>query len=108
LKESILGHLVKLSGFQTQLANEVRFSNPPWKTGRFSSPPLENISLSDPPSEIVKVVHDDGHEEIEHEKAAEEDEGDEEGEGDVGAAGLVRLQQLACTKVVFRIHIALV
>ncbi len=47
------------------------------------------------PGEIVEVVHDDGHEEIEHEEAAEEDEGDEEGEGDVGAAGLVRLQQLA-------------
>ena len=46
------------------------------------------------PGEIVKVVHDDGHKEIEHEEAAEEDEGDEEGEGDVGAAGLVRLQQL--------------
>jgi hypothetical protein len=49
------------------------------------------------PGEIVEVVHDDGHEEIEHEEAAEEDEGDEEGEGDVRAAGLVRLQQLPCT-----------
>ena len=45
--------------------------------------------------EVVEVVHDDGHEEVEHEEAAEEDEGDEEGVGEVGAAGLVRVHDLA-------------
>ena len=29
------------------------------------------------PRQIVKVVHDDGHEQVEHDEAAEEDEGDE-------------------------------
>ena len=43
--------------------------------------------------EVVKVVHDDGHEQVEHQEAAEEDEGDEEEVGDVAAAGLARLQQ---------------
>ena len=45
--------------------------------------------------EVVEVVHDDGHEEVEHEEAAEEDEGDKEGVGEVGAAGLVRVHDLA-------------
>ena len=44
--------------------------------------------------EVVEVVHDDGHEQVEHEEAAEEDEGDKEEVGDVAAAGLARLQQL--------------
>ena len=43
--------------------------------------------------EVIKVVHDDGHEQVEHEEAAEEDEGDKEEVGDVAAAGLARLQQ---------------
>ena len=47
------------------------------------------------PREVVKVVHDDSHEEIEHEEAAQEDKGDEEEVGDVAAAHLARLQQLA-------------
>ena len=46
------------------------------------------------PSEVVKVVHDDSHEEIEHEEGAEEHKGHKEEEGDVGAAGLPRLQHL--------------
>ena len=29
------------------------------------------------PRQIVKVVHDDGHKQVEHDEAAEEDEGDE-------------------------------
>ena len=45
--------------------------------------------------EVVEVVHDDRHEEVEHEEAAEEDEGDKEGVGEVGAAGLVRVHDLA-------------
>ena len=45
------------------------------------------------PGEVVKVVHDDGHEQVEHEEAAEEDEGDKEEVGDVAAAGLAGLQQ---------------
>ena len=46
------------------------------------------------PGEIVKVVHDDSHKQVEHEKAAEEDKGDKEEVGDVAAAGLVRLEEL--------------
>lgn len=38
------------------------------------------------PSEIVEIVHDDGDEEIQHEKRAEEDERHEVSVGDVGAA----------------------
>ena len=44
--------------------------------------------------EVVEVVHDDGHEQVEHQEAAEEDEGDEEGVGEVGAAGFTRVQDL--------------
>ena len=29
------------------------------------------------PCEVVKVVHDDGNEEVQHDECAEEDEGDE-------------------------------
>ena len=29
------------------------------------------------PGQVVEVVHDDGHEQVEHDEAAEEDEGDE-------------------------------
>lgn len=38
------------------------------------------------PREIIEVVHDDGDEEIQHEKRAEEDERHEVSVGDVGAA----------------------
>ena len=40
------------------------------------------------PCQVVKVVHDDGDEEIEHEEGAEEDEGDEVGVGERGTARL--------------------
>ena len=43
--------------------------------------------------EVIKVVHNDSNEQVEHEKAAEEDECDKEEVGDVAAAGLARLQQ---------------
>ena len=43
--------------------------------------------LLDEPCEIIKVVHDDSNEEIEHEKGAEEHKGHEEREGDVGTTG---------------------
>ena len=46
------------------------------------------------PGQVVEVVHDDGHEQVEHQEAAEEDEGDEEGVGEVGAAGFTRVQDL--------------
>ena len=45
--------------------------------------------------QIVEVVHNDSYEEIEHEEAAEEDEGDEEEVCDVTAAHLARLEELA-------------
>ena len=35
------------------------------------------------PGQVVEVVHNDGHEEVEHDEAAEEDEGDEEGISEV-------------------------
>ena len=43
------------------------------------------------PGQVIKVVHDDGHKEIEHEEGAEEDECDEVGVGEGGTAhfGLV-------------------
>ena len=46
------------------------------------------------PGQVIKVVHDDGHEQVQHEEAAEEDEGDEEEVGDVAAASLARLEEL--------------
>ena len=33
--------------------------------------------------EVVEVVHDDSHEQVEHQEAAEEDEGDKEGISEV-------------------------
>ena len=46
------------------------------------------------PGEVVEVVHDHSHEEVEHEEAAEEDEGDEVGIGEVRTATLFRVQHL--------------
>ena len=46
------------------------------------------------PCEVVKVVHDDGDKEVDHDEGAEEDEGDEVDVGDVRATGLVRVKQL--------------
>ena len=40
------------------------------------------------PGQVVKVVHDDGHEQVEHEEAAEEDKGDEEHVGQLVSAQL--------------------
>ncbi len=47
------------------------------------------------PCQVIEVVHDDGHEQIEHDEAAEEDEGDKVDVRHVRAARLVRVQQLA-------------
>ena len=41
--------------------------------------------------EIIKIIHDDSHKQVEHEKAAEEDKGDKEEVSDVAATHLVRL-----------------
>ena len=46
------------------------------------------------PRQVVKVVHDDGDEEVEHDEGAEEDEGDEVEVGEGRAAGLLRVQHL--------------
>ena len=35
------------------------------------------------PGEVVEIVHDHSHKEVEHEEAAEEDEGDKVGVGEV-------------------------
>ena len=45
------------------------------------------------PGKIIKVIHDDSHEQVQHEKAAEKDKADKKDEGHVGAAGLTRIQQ---------------
>ena len=50
--------------------------------------------MDDQPGEVVKVVHDDSHEEVQHEEAAEEDEGDKVSIGEVRTAGLLRVQHL--------------
>ena len=42
------------------------------------------------PREVVEVVHDDGHEEIEHEEGAEHEEGDEVDIGKVGSTTLLQ------------------
>ena len=42
------------------------------------------------PGQIVEVVHDDGHEEIEHEEGAEHEEGDEVDIGKVGSTTLLQ------------------
>ena len=47
------------------------------------------------PGQVVEVVHDDGHEQVEHDEAAEEDEGDEVYIGYIRATGLVRVYQEA-------------
>ena len=47
------------------------------------------------PREVVEVVHDDGHKQVQHDEGAEEDEGHEVDVRDVRAAGLVRVKQAA-------------
>ena len=42
------------------------------------------------PREVVEVVHDDSHEEIEHEEGAEHEEGDEVDIGKVGSTTLLQ------------------
>ncbi len=44
--------------------------------------------------QVVEVVHDDGDEQVEHEKGAEENEGDEVGVGEHRTAGLERVDDL--------------
>ena len=53
------------------------------------------------PCEVVKVVHDDGNEEVQHDESAEEDEGDKVYVGAVGPAGLFRIQQSSRSVVSF-------
>ena len=53
------------------------------------------------PCEVVKVVHDDGNEEVQHDESAEEDEGDKVDVGAVGPAGLFRIQQSSRSVVSF-------
>jgi hypothetical protein len=50
------------------------------------------------PCQVVKVVHDDGHKEVENEEGADDEEADEVGVGKVGAAAawvasIVRLKE---------------
>ena len=54
---------------------------------------LKMVMNASPPCEVVKVVHDDGDEEVQHDECAEEDEGDKVDVGAVGAASLFRIQQ---------------
>ncbi len=50
--------------------------------------------------QVVEVVHDDGHEQVEHQERAEEDEGDEVGVGKGWAASLEGVDNLARRLVV--------
>ena len=43
------------------------------------------------PGQVIEVVHDDSHEQVEHKEGAKEDERDEVGVGHVGAASLQRV-----------------
>ena len=52
--------------------------------------PLDHVNHT--PCEVVKVVHDDGDEEVEHDERAEEDEGDEVNVGHGGAATLAGVE----------------
>ena len=67
--------------------------DPPRGAGVVLGPdPHELVQVVSPedggvPGQVVEVVHDDGHKQVEHQEAAEEDEGDEEGVGEVGSAG---------------------
>ena len=45
--------------------------------------------------QVVKVVHDDGDEQVEHQEGAEKDEGDEVGVGKGRSASLERVNDLA-------------
>ncbi len=50
------------------------------------------------PGQVVEVVHDDGHKEVQHEEGADDEETDEVGVGKVGAAaprvpGIIRLNR---------------
>lgn len=45
------------------------------------------------PRKVVEVVHNDGHEQVQHDEGAEEDEGHEVDVRDVRAAGLVRVEE---------------
>ncbi len=45
--------------------------------------------------QVVKVVHDHGHEQVQHDEAAEEDEGDKVDVGHIWPARLVWVQQFA-------------
>ena len=47
------------------------------------------------PGQVVEVVHDDGHEQVDHDEAAEEDEGDKVEVGGVAATGLVWVEKFA-------------
>ena len=62
--------------------------------GGYELPQVVGAEDGGVPGQVVEVVHDDGHEQVEHQEAAEEDEGDEEGVGEVGAAGFARVQDL--------------
>ena len=55
-------------------------------------------------SQVVKVVHDDGHEEIEHDERTEKDERDEIEVGEIRAAVLVRVQEFSRRLVVLEGH----
>ena len=47
------------------------------------------------PGKVVEVVHDNSHEEIQHDEGTEEDEGDKVEVGHVGATVLARIYQLS-------------
>ena len=59
---------------------------------------FNRYSMINQPGEIVKVVHDDGDEEVEDEEGGHDEEGDEVRVGEGGAA-TVRVPRLVAVRV---------
>ena len=49
------------------------------------------------PCEVIETVHDDGDHDVQHDEAAQEDEGDVVGVGDVIAARLIGIDRQICS-----------
>ena len=67
-----LGHILLLGC----TASKTALPSPVWAR-------VVKIRMLATPGEVVEVVHDHSHKEVEHEEAAEEDEGDKVGVGEV-------------------------
>ena len=64
--------------------------------GGYELPQVVGAEDGGVPGQVVEVVHDDGHEQVDHDEAAEENEGDEVEVGGVAATGLLRVEKFPC------------